>query len=62
MPLLLLRLNGTIEVVVDDDDCVGDKESFSLTYDTLRVFSIFTNAYACQSVSKLRIVWITPLF
>lgn len=35
----------------DDGVCEGDKKLFSFTNDTLRVFSIFTNAYACQSVS-----------
>ena len=35
----------------DGDDCVGDKPLVSVDNNTFRVFSIFTNAFSCQSVS-----------
>lgn len=35
------------------DDCIGSKPVFSVTFATFRVFSIFTNAYSCQSVRSL---------
>ena len=34
----------------DGDDCIGSKPLVSVDNNTFRVFSIFTNAYSCQSV------------